>query len=74
MTKLEAVLERIRQLPPDQQDYFAIELEFMLAHPGEAPQLTPEQDAELVRRLTDPDRRYLSHSDVESYFEKKYGA
>jgi hypothetical protein len=73
MTKLEAVLERVRQLPPDRQDAIALELEFMLTHGEAVFQLTPEQEAELERRLADAGRKYISHEDVAAHFEKKYG-
>lgn len=40
---------------------------------GRRTALTPEQEAELARRLADPDREVVSHEDVAAYFEKKYG-
>lgn len=73
MTKLDLVLARIKQLPPEQQEVIASEIEFMLDHEGVDHSLTPEQEAELARRLADPDRQYVSHEDVGTYFTKKYG-
>ena len=73
MTKLDLVLERIRQLPQERQDMMAVEMEFWLDHDDGASHLTAEQEAELNRRLSDPDRKYISHQEVGAYFEKKYG-
>jgi putative addiction module component (TIGR02574 family) len=73
MTKLDLVLARIKQLPPDQQEILASEIEFMLDHDPRDYALTPEQEAELARRLADPNREYVSHEDVREYFEKKFG-
>ena len=73
MTKLDLVLARIKQLPPEQQEIIASEIEFMLDHEGADYTLTPEQEAELARRLADPSREYVSHEDVGKYFEKKFG-
>jgi|GEM_PF-1741433 len=73
MTKLDLVLARLRDLPPDRQEVIAVEIEFMLDHDTREPVLTPEQEAELARRLGDPDRKYVSHDDVAAHFEAKYG-
>lgn len=73
MTKLDLVIERVRQLPQERQDAIAAELEFILDHDDGESVLTDEQDAELARRLADPNRKYLSHEEVGAYFEKKYG-
>ena len=50
-----------------------MEIEFMLDHESGEPALKPEQEAELERRLADPERQYVSHEDVGEYFAKKYG-
>lgn len=73
MTKLDLVLARIKQLSPAQQELIASEIEFMLDHEGADYTLTPEQEAELARRLTDPNREYVSHAEVGKLFEKKFG-
>lgn len=73
MTKLDLVLARIKQLPPEQQEQIASEIEFMLDYDGADYALTPEQEAELARRLADPKREYVSHEEVAQYFEKKFG-
>lgn len=73
MTKLDLVLERIRQLPPERQEMLAAEMEFWLDHDERAFHLSVEQEAELARRLSDPDRKYVSHEELGAYFEQKYG-
>ena len=74
MTKLDLVLTRIRQLPPDKQEAMAVEMEFMLDHDeDESSLLTDEQRAELDRRLADPNPEYIPHEEVVAEFEKKYG-
>ena len=73
MTKLDIVLERVRQLPQERQDAIAAELDFMLKHGASESLLSPDQEAVLARRLSDPDRQYASHEDVAARFEQKYG-
>jgi putative addiction module component (TIGR02574 family) len=73
MTKLDLVLARIRELPPEEQEQIAQEIELILDHGPEDYRLAPEQEAELARRLADPNRKYVSHEQVAEYFEKKYG-
>jgi hypothetical protein len=65
MTKLDLVLARIRQLPPDKQDYIAAEIEFILDHhDGEGPLLTDEQWADLRRRAEEDQGPAISHEDI----------
>jgi hypothetical protein len=73
MTKLDLVLARIKELPPERQDLIAVEIEFILDQGLSANPLTPEQEAELDRRLADPNKKYVSHEDVAAFFDKKYG-
>ena len=73
MTKFDLVLARLKDLPRDQQERFAVEIEFMLDHGVDDGVLSPEQEAELARRLADPDKEYVSHEAVATYFEKKFG-
>lgn len=73
MTKLDAVLERIRQLPQDRQDAIAVDMEFLLQDQEDGARLTDEQEAELQRRLADPNKTYISHEDIVAEFEAKYG-
>jgi len=68
MSKLDAVLERIRQLPQDRQDAIAVDLEFMLEDEEKGPLLTDEQWAELERRLADPNPDYIPHEEVVAAF------
>jgi hypothetical protein len=74
MTKLEAVLERIRQLPEDRQEAIAIELEFMLKYaPGEASALTDEQWAEVEAELVNEDDEEIPHAHVVAEMRAKFG-
>lgn len=73
MTRLDLVLERVRGLPQEQQDAIAAELEAMLDPSRAAFQLTPAQDQELARRLSDRGKQYVSHEDVATQFERKFG-
>lgn len=73
MTKLDLVLERIRQLPPERQESIAVEMEFWLDHDGSDGLLSKEQEAELARRLADPKKSYVSHEEVGAYLAQKYG-
>ncbi|HYD84330.1 MAG TPA: sigma-70 factor domain-containing protein [Opitutus sp.] len=45
----------------------------MLDHDTPEPLLTPEQEAELARRLANPGRKRVSHDEVAAHFAKKYG-
>lgn len=72
MTKLELVLEKIRQLPQDRQDAIAADIEILLSDEEAAP-LSDEQWAELQRRLADPNKTYVSHDELMAEFEAKYG-
>ncbi len=73
MTKLDQVIERIRQLPQERQDWLADEMEFILRDDAEGDFLTPEQRAELNRRVAEPATEYIPHDEVVAFFEKKYG-
>ncbi|MEZ5960058.1 MAG: hypothetical protein R3C30_06470 [Hyphomonadaceae bacterium] len=73
MTKLDLVLARLKQLPADRQEALAAEIEFLLEDDGRQTVLTPEQRAELTRRLADPNPDYAAHEDVVAAFEKKFG-
>lgn len=73
MTKLDLVLERIRKLPPEQQEAVVTEVGLMLDEVESGGQLSAAQEQEIARRLGDQNRRYMSHEDVQEFFEKKYG-
>jgi len=66
MSKLDAVIERIRQLPPERQDAAAAELEFWLNHIDEAGEslLTDEQWAEVEQALADDNEPTISHEEL----------
>jgi hypothetical protein len=73
MTKLDLVLARLKQLPADRQEAIAVEIDYLLNDEAAGALLTPEQRAELERRLADPDPGYASHEDVVAEFDQKYG-
>lgn len=65
MTKLEAVLERVRQLPQDRQDAIAVELELLLKYPPpSASVLSDEQWAEVEAALADSTEETVPHDQV----------
>jgi len=72
MTKLDLVIERIRQLPQAEQDAIVADLEAALDFGVESP-LTEAQQAELARRLADTGKKYVSHEEVVAHFEQKFG-
>ena len=61
MTKLDLVVERIRQLPPDRQEAMAVEMEFLLRDEGSGNLLTDEQWAEVQSELDDPNPELIPH-------------
>lgn len=63
MTKLEAVFERLRQLPQAEQDMIIAEMEFLLEH-GSGSLLTDEQWAEVDAALADRDEPSSPHDEV----------
>ena len=73
MTKLDLVVERIRQLPPDRQEAMAVEMEFLLRDEGSGNLLTDEQWAEVQSELDDPNPELIPHEQVVTEFEKKFG-
>ena len=72
MTKLDLVLERVRQLPQDRQDAIAADLEILLRD-EQGSLLTDEQWAEVEAELANPDQQYVPHDQIVAEFEKKYG-
>lgn len=67
MTKLDMVLERIRQLPQERQDALAIEMQFWLDFDSGSDPLTPEQWSEMDRRASGPDD-FASAAEVDAFF------
>ncbi len=69
MTKLlEQAIERLRALPSERQDAAAELLNELIETDPSALQLTPEQQAEVKRRLTQP-TEYVSHDQVRAFFQ-----
>jgi hypothetical protein len=64
MTKLDLVLERIRQLPQERQEALAREMEFWLDHDGGGSLLTEEQWAEVEAALKDENEPVIPHDEV----------
>jgi hypothetical protein len=65
MTKLDLLLQRIRKLPPEQQEVVAEEIDFILEgveQPGSA--LTAVRWAEVRAALADKNEPTSSHEDV----------
>lgn len=65
MTKLDLVLARIRQLPPEQQEAFAEQIEFALdSQTAGGSLLTEAQWAEVEAALADESETVSTHEDV----------
>jgi hypothetical protein len=73
MTKLDLVLARIKQLPPEKQEYFAMEIEFMLDHDDGESRLTDEQWAEVQAELAQEDSEEIPHTQVVREMREKFG-
>ena len=73
MTKLDLVLARIKQLPPEKQAYFAMEIEFMLDHDDGESRLTDEQWTEVEAELANEDADEVPHAQVVREMREKFG-
>lgn len=74
MTKLDLVIERIRQLPQAQQDAIAADLEFAVEDfIDPESRLTDEQWADLRRRMAEPQGEYIAHDEIVAEFTPKRG-
>ena len=73
MTKLDAVLERIRQLPQDRQDAIALQMELLLKYEADDSLLTEEQWAEIEADLANEDAEEIPHAQVVREMRAKYG-
>ena len=71
MTRIEAVLERLRALPADEQDKMAVEIEGLLSDPTSA--LLPSQWLEVEGELDSDDGVRIPHSEVMSRMRAKFG-
>ncbi len=69
MTKLEAVIERLRSLPAEEQEDVAEIVEQMLDEERGDIVLNAAQEAELARRLNGPDD-YASDEEAEAFFDR----
>ncbi len=65
--RLEEAIAKLRKLPPDRQDEAAAVLLSMVDQDSNALHLTPQQAAEVERRLTQPSR-YVPHGVVQASF------
>ena len=70
MTKdeVKAVLDRVLTWPPERQEEAARVLSEMEAQNSSVVNLTDEQVAEIQRRLTDPDPKFLTLEEVRARF------
>lgn len=72
MTKLDAVLERIRKLPQDRQDAIAADLEFILEDEASGPTLSDAQWADVRRRAQEEQGALIPHEAIVAEFEPKF--
>ena len=68
--RLEEAIAKVRKLPRDRQDEAAALLLSMVEEDSGAPRLTPQQVAEVERRLGRAPR-YASHEEVRAFFQSK---
>ena len=66
--RLERAIAKLRQLPPERQDEAAALLLSMVGEGTDVPRLTPQQVAEVERRLGEPPR-HASHEEVRAFFQ-----
>lgn len=70
MTKrLELAIAKVRKLPQERQDEAAELLLRVVEQDPETVRLSPEQVAEVERRLAQP-ADYVTHADVRDFFQK----
>ncbi|MEJ0060563.1 MAG: hypothetical protein WDM79_13750 [Terricaulis sp.] len=71
MTKLELAIERIRNLPPEQQEYVLANIEVLLDDPTHGESLfTDEEWADILPTL-DEDREEIPHEQIVAEFQTK---
>jgi hypothetical protein len=66
--KLDEAIERLRELPEERQQAAAVLLLDFLDHDGEQTDLSPEQYAEIERRLTEDD--VATDEEVTDFFDR----
>lgn len=71
MTKLEAIIERLRGLSADEQEALALEIEFLLD--GGESVLTDEQWAEVEREIAEDDGAGIPHEQVLAELQVRFG-
>lgn len=72
MTKLDLVLARIRQLPPEQQEALAAEIEYRLDNAGKRSFFTDEEWADIELTLYE-DEEEIPHGQVVAEMRAKFG-
>ena len=65
--RLEEAIAKVRKLPPDRQDEAAALLLSMVDQDSNELHLTPQQAAEVARRLAEPSQ-YVPHGEVWASF------
>ena len=68
--RLEEAIAKVRRLPRDRRDEAAELLLSVIEETPDALRLTPEQVAEIERRLEQPSQ-YASNEDVRAFFQQK---
>lgn len=70
-TRIEAVIDRLRELPEAEQEMLAGEIEALLIEPASL--LNPEQWREVEDEIDTDDGVRLSHADVMGRMRKRFG-
>ena len=65
--RLEDAFAKLRKLPPDRQDEAAAMLLSMIGNESDGLRLTPQQTAEVERRMTQPSQ-HAPHDEVHAFF------
>ena len=73
MTKLDLVLARIRQLPPEEQEAFAAEIEYDLDHRRSAGSLLTDEEWAEIEPTLDEDQEEIPHAQIVAEMRAKYG-
>jgi len=71
MTKLDLVLARIRELPPERQEAIAVEIDFLLGSEAQGSLLTDEEWAAIEPTL-DEDQEEIPHDQVFAELRAKF--
>ena len=68
--RLERAIAKLRKLPAERQDEAAALLLSVVEEDADAPRLTPQQAAEVERRLGEAPR-YAPHDEVRAFFRQE---